>query len=84
MVRIPAEPQAFSKWDPEGTHTTERKQASALLRGDPSPDAAAQRQRAKRWVLRWAWALSTGVIVIGYVIMIAALTGHLDWFHLAD
>lgn len=83
---------AFNKWDPDGDEARARAYARAVVAGEDEPAAEERARQAveggpdplagKRWLLRWAWTISTLFMAIGYVIMVLILTGHGDRFGL--
>lgn len=80
MARIPRDPDPFFKWDPDGANARARADARAAI--DGKPERRTSSAPLKRWMLRWAWAISTGMLVLGYAIMALLLSGHGDWMGL--
>ncbi len=81
-MAIPSEPEPFFKWDPDGHGRSARAATRAAIAGGepPSPvDVDERRKAVKRWLLRWAWLLSTAVLVFGYVVLFALLTDRASW-----
>lgn len=85
------DPEPFFKWDPDGESERRRRAARHLIDGASAEEAdrlaglgpAREDPLAgKRWILRWAWAISTGVLVFGYLIIVAHFTGWSEWLHL--
>ncbi|MBW3583421.1 MAG: hypothetical protein KY455_10015 [Euryarchaeota archaeon] len=84
-MAVPRDKPAFNKWDPDGTERRARTAARHIVQGlDPetADRKAGNIQRdplaGKKWLLRWAWAISTGFLLFGYVVIVLVLTDHGD------